>query len=77
MLLSFTPKILDTENTKMREIVDKHFPDNWVIPIYQGHLIDLTAYWNDNFGAASRALGNNIVPDQIKKLAARHYYILN
>lgn len=34
VLLSFTPKILDTENTKMREIVDKHFPDNWVIPIY-------------------------------------------
>jgi WASH complex subunit strumpellin len=34
VLLCFTPKILDKEMTKMREIVDKHFPDNWVIPIY-------------------------------------------
>jgi WASH complex subunit strumpellin len=48
----------------MREIVDKHFPDNWVVPIYQGHLVDLTSYWTtESFEAASRALGNNIVSD--------------
>mmetsp|Transcript_36878 Transcript_36878/g.35603 ORF Transcript_36878/g.35603 Transcript_36878/m.35603 type:complete len:318 (+) Transcript_36878:35-988(+) len=34
VLLSFCPKVLERENAKMREIVDKHFPDNWVIPIY-------------------------------------------
>jgi WASH complex subunit strumpellin len=34
VLLSFCPRILEKENAKMREIVDKHFPDNWVIPIY-------------------------------------------
>lgn len=34
VLLSFSPKILEKEKPKMREIVDKHFPDNWVIPIY-------------------------------------------
>jgi WASH complex subunit strumpellin len=45
VLLSFCPKILEKENAKMREIVDKHFPDNWVIPIYQGHLVDVTEYW--------------------------------
>lgn len=61
----------------MREIVDKHFPDNWVIPIYQGHMIDLTVYWYEGFPAASRALSNNIFPDQIKQLAYRHYNILN
>ena len=45
VLLNFCPKILQSENAKMREIVDKHFPDNWVVPIYQGHLIDLTEIW--------------------------------
>ena len=77
VLLCFVPKILDKEMTKMREIVDKHFPDNWVIPIYQGHLVDLTSYWNEGYQAASRALSNNIFPDQIKQLVYRHYSVLN
>ena len=55
VLLSFCPQILVKERAKMREIVDKHFPDNWVIPIYQGYLIDLNDYWND-FDAARRAI---------------------
>lgn len=63
VMLCFVPKILEKENAKMREIVDKHFPDNWVIPVYQGHLIDLTIYWGENFPAAAKALSNNIVPD--------------
>lgn len=33
-LLFQAPSILENERAKMREIVDKHFPDNWVIPIY-------------------------------------------
>lgn len=52
----------------MREIVDKHFPDNWVIPIYQGHLVDLTEFWSP-FPAAMKALNNNIVVENIKKIA--------
>ena len=43
----------------MREICDKHFPDNWVIPIYNGVLVDLTVYWG-TFPAAKKALFNNI-----------------
>ena len=35
-LLPFVPGILDSQDAKMREICDKHFPDNWVIPIYGG-----------------------------------------
>ncbi|CAI2368940.1 unnamed protein product [Moneuplotes crassus] len=41
----FLPKFLEDEETKMREIVDKHFYDNWVIPVYQGYLADITQYW--------------------------------
>ena len=29
----------------MREIVDKHFNDNWVIPYYQGYYVDLAVQW--------------------------------
>ena len=30
----------------MREIVDKHFPDYWVIPYYLGFTVDLTVAWD-------------------------------
>ena len=30
VILYFTPEILHKHQAKMREIVDKHFPDNWV-----------------------------------------------
>jgi WASH complex subunit strumpellin len=29
----------------MREIVDKHFPDNWVISYYLGFTVDLSIVW--------------------------------
>ena len=49
----------------MREICDKHFPDNWVIPVYGGVLVDLLAYWS-SFPAAKKALENNIVQDRVE-----------
>ena len=30
VILYFAPEILHGQQAKMREIVDKHFPDNWV-----------------------------------------------
>jgi WASH complex subunit strumpellin len=51
VLSFFLPDLLTTEDTRMREIVDKHFPDNWIIPIYQGFLVDITQYW-DEFNSA-------------------------
>lgn len=30
IVLFFCPDILNNDFAKMREIVDKHFPDNWV-----------------------------------------------
>lgn len=56
----------------MREIVDKHFPDNWVVPVYQGHLVDLTEIWSP-FPAAMKALSNNIVVENIRKIAGFHF----
>jgi WASH complex subunit strumpellin len=43
--LYFVPKYLTGDATKMREIVDKHFPDNWVLPVYMGYLVDLSEEW--------------------------------
>ena len=31
VILYFMPEILHGQQAKMREIVDKHFPDNWVL----------------------------------------------
>lgn len=55
----------------MREICDKHFPDNWVIPIYGGELVDVLQYWG-SFAAANKALCNNIVLDRVKYFATIH-----
>lgn len=29
----------------MREIADRYFPDNWVIPYYMGFTVDLFTEW--------------------------------
>lgn len=63
-LLPFVPKILDSQEPKMREICDKHFPDNWVIPIYGGIFVDLEAWWV-SFPAAIKAFRNNITVDSV------------
>ena len=42
IILYFTPDILADEEATMREIVDKHFPDNWVISYYLGFTVDLS-----------------------------------
>ena len=55
----------------MREICDKHFPDNWVIPIYGGVLCDLELYWQ-SFPAAIKAFRNNIVQDRVQYFAEYH-----
>lgn len=46
MILYLAPNILHSEFAVMREIVDKHFPDNWVIPYYLGYTVDLSIEWD-------------------------------
>ena len=52
----------------MREVVDKHFYDNWVVPFYLGYYIDLTTEWAP-FKAAKIALGNTLDLEYIEDLA--------
>ena len=35
IILYFSPELLHTQHARMREIVDKHFPDNWVNQCYK------------------------------------------
>lgn len=70
-LLPFCPTILQLAEPKMREICDKHFPDNWVVPIYGGNLVDLTIHWK-TWPAAKKALENNIDMEKVQTLSQFH-----
>ena len=37
--------------------VDRHFADNWVVPVYMGHVVDLSVEWAP-YPAARAALAN-------------------
>jgi len=57
VLLFFMPDVLNRAKSTMREIVDKHFYNNWVLPFYLGYIIDLTEWWK-SYKAAKAALNN-------------------
>ena len=56
----------------MREIVDKHFPDNWVIAYYLGFTADLSIEWS-RYKAAKAALSNTIQPNNIAHLKKMYW----
>lgn len=51
----------------MREIVDKHFNDNWVIPYYLGYWVDLSHQW-EPYKAAKLAILNTVEVSYIREL---------
>lgn len=55
----------------MREIVDKHFPDNWVLSLYMGSTVNLCEAW-EPYRAAQAALNNTLQLGNIAQQAARH-----
>jgi WASH complex subunit strumpellin len=64
VILFFMPSTLHNQEAQMREIVDKHFPDNWVICIYMGISINLLDQW-EPYKAARTALANTLQPSNI------------
>uniref|UniRef100_A0A8C9R7B2 WASH complex subunit 5 n=1 Tax=Scleropages formosus TaxID=113540 RepID=A0A8C9R7B2_SCLFO len=69
--LYFAPSILHTQQAKMREIVDKYFPDNWVISIYMGITVNLVEAW-EPYKAAKVALNYTLDTANIKEQACRY-----
>ncbi|XP_052843945.1 WASH complex subunit homolog 5 [Drosophila gunungcola] len=65
--LYFCPKVLHSQGSQMREIVDKFFCDNWTISLYMGITVNLVDAWQD-FKAARSAIENVINPAAIKPL---------
>ncbi|PRP74057.1 hypothetical protein PROFUN_08681 [Planoprotostelium fungivorum] len=64
IILYFVPEMLQEENAIMREIVDKHFPDNWVVPWYLGYTVDLTEMW-EGYRAAKAAISSTTVMNNV------------
>jgi WASH complex subunit strumpellin len=76
VILYFLPDVLDKAKPTMREVVDKHFNDNWIVPIYMGHLADLQKEWAHH-PAAKQALNNVITPNYVKVLEGRNRELID
>ncbi|XP_013190623.2 WASH complex subunit 5 [Amyelois transitella] len=68
--LFFAPHYLHSDTSKMREIVDKFFPSNWIIPIYMGVTLNIIDFW-ENFKAAKSALSNTCNNKSVKEVFAK------
>ncbi|XP_058790000.1 WASH complex subunit 5 isoform X2 [Phymastichus coffea] len=71
VILSFKPSVLSTQSSVMREVVDRFFPDTWVISVYMGIVIDLWDWWNP-YKAAKTALNNTLETANIKRVALKY-----
>ncbi|XP_037498148.1 WASH complex subunit 5 [Rhipicephalus sanguineus] len=72
VVLYFAPEILHNQQAKMREIVDKYFPDNWVISIYMGMTVNLVDAW-EPYKAARQALLNTLDTGNVKDQAQKYH----
>ncbi|KAL1469448.1 hypothetical protein MTO96_025056 [Rhipicephalus appendiculatus] len=72
VVLYFAPEILHNQQAKMREIVDKYFPDNWVISIYMGMTVNLVDAW-EPYKAARQALLNTLDTANVKDQAQKYH----
>ncbi|KAL3192578.1 hypothetical protein MRX96_058992 [Rhipicephalus microplus] len=72
VVLYFSPEILHNQQAKMREIVDKYFPDNWVISIYMGMTVNLVDAW-EPYRAARQALLNTLDTANVKDQAQKYH----
>jgi len=77
IILYFSPKTLMEAKPVMREIVDKHFSDNWIVPVYMGITIDLSIEW-ERYKAAKEALAmDTLVINHVKDIMKTHLTSMN
>lgn len=65
VILFMRADVLHKAKSTMRQIVDKHFYNSWVIPFYLGYIVDL-AYWWKPYKAAWLALSNILDMESIQ-----------
>lgn len=71
MVLYFCPDILNTQRSRMREITDKFFHDNWVISIHMGEIVNLIEAWYP-YKAARESLCQLLELESTKILACQY-----
>lgn len=67
VILHWAPKILHKGTSAMREIVDRHYADNWVVAYGPGMTADLLTEW-EPYEAASTAIRNAVTPKAAQEL---------
>jgi len=72
VILYFIPDILNNKNSIMREIVDKFFPDNWVISFFLGFTVDLSVAW-EPYKAAKIALANTTALPNLQSVQQKYW----
>lgn len=73
--LFFSPTTLYNQTSRMREIVDKFFSDNWIISVYMGITVNLLSSW-EPYKAAKAAISDTIKPSKILEISQNHSKIL-
>lgn len=68
VILQFEPQLMN-QSDMMRQIVDRFLGDNWVIPLYNGELVDLSTEWREHLDAL-QALKNAFPESKIRSLDA-------
>lgn len=68
VLLNFIPEVLQNETLVMKDIVDKFLLGWWVVPIFMGFMVDLSAAW-DQYKAAKAALAPILALQQVREFA--------
>lgn len=71
VILYFAPEMLYKNDTAMRETVDRHFSDNWIITIYMGHVIDLSKEWL-RYKSAAKALANILTTENVTAVSKQN-----
>lgn len=69
--LFFAPEVLHAHSAVMREIVDRFFPDNWVINIHMGMTVNLIEAW-EPYKSARNALANTLDYSNVRIQAKKH-----
>lgn len=69
--LYFSADTLNGQTTRMREICDKFFADNWIISIYMGITVNLYHAWQP-YKAAKSALENIMTVENVREICTRH-----
>ena len=67
IILYWSPKLLNRGTSAMREIVDRHYADNWVVAYGAGLTVDLLTEW-EPYEAASTAMRNAVTPKAAREL---------